>query len=159
SSVDPVNHIATVTGISSFSDWTVGEFVDTTPPTVTSVAVPANGTYITGQNLDFTANFSENVNVTGLPRIPITLNTGGTVFANYVNGAGTSALLFRYTIASGVEDTDGITLGADLDLNGGTIKDLSGNDTVTTLNGVPSTAGILVDGIAPTAVSIARVGS
>jgi DNA/RNA endonuclease G (NUC1) len=159
SSVNAGTHVASVTGISSFSDWTAGEFVDTTPPAVTNVTVPGNGTYATGQNLDFTVNFSENVNVTGVPRIPITLNTGGTVFANYVSGNGSPALLFRYTIGSGVQDTDGIALGSDLDLNGGSIKDLSGNDTITTLNGVPSTAGILVDGIAPSAVSITRVGS
>jgi DNA/RNA endonuclease G (NUC1) len=159
STVDAVNHVATVTGIGSFSDWTVAEFVDTTPPTVTNVTVPANGTYAAGQNLDFTVNFSENVSVTGVPRIPITLDTGGTVFASYVSGNGSPALLFRYVVSSGVEDTDGIALGSNLDLNGGTIKDLSGNDTVTTLNGVPSTAGILVDGIAPTTLSITRVGS
>ena len=37
--------------------------VDAAAPTVTSVTVPANATYIAGQNLNFTVNFSENVTV------------------------------------------------------------------------------------------------
>ena len=48
------------------------------PPIVKSVDVPANGTYITGQTLTVTVNFSKNVTVAGgTPYIPVTLNTGG----------------------------------------------------------------------------------
>ncbi|WP_279911252.1 MULTISPECIES: DUF4347 domain-containing protein, partial [unclassified Pseudomonas] len=56
--------------------------VDGVVPMVGSVSVPADGTYIAGQNLDFTVNFSEAVVVDtsgGTPRIAITLDTGGTV--------------------------------------------------------------------------------
>ncbi|HXH92718.1 MAG TPA: DNA/RNA non-specific endonuclease, partial [Thermoanaerobaculia bacterium] len=153
--VTPATHTAALAGVSSFSDWTVGEPVDTTPPAVTSVSVPANGTYVAGQNLDFTVNFSETVNVTtggGTPRIPITLNTGGTVYASYVSGGGSSAL-FRYTVVTGNEDPDGIVVGAAFEANGGTIKDAAGNDALTTLNGVGSTTGVKVDAIAPTVSS------
>jgi beta-lactamase superfamily II metal-dependent hydrolase len=132
---------------------------DTSPPTVTSVSVPSNGTYITGQNLDFTINFSEAVLVTGLPRIPITLNTGGTVYANYVSGSNSTALLFRYTVVTGNDDPDGITLAAAFDTNGGTVRDAATNNAITTLNGVPSTTGILVDAIAPSATSINRASA
>jgi DNA/RNA endonuclease G (NUC1) len=127
--------------------------IDTTPPAVISVTVPANGTYVAGQNLDFTINFSENVLVVGSPRIPITLNTGGTVFANYVSGTGTSALLFRYSVVTGNNDPDGITVGAAFDPNGGTIKDAAGNDALPTLNNVGVTTGVRVDAIAPTVSS------
>jgi len=154
--VTPATHTATLAGVSSFSDWTVGEPIDTTPPTVTSVSVPANGTYVAGQNLDFTVNFSEIVNVTtggGTPRIPVTLNTGGTVYASYVSGGGSSALLFRYTVVTGNEDPDGIAVGAAFEANGGTIKDAAGNDALTTLNGLGSTTGVKVDAIAPTVSS------
>jgi DNA/RNA endonuclease G (NUC1) len=154
--VTPATHTATLGGVSSFSDWTVGEAADTTPPAVTSVSVPANGTYVAGQNLDFTVNFSEIVNVNtggGTPRIPITLNTGGTVYASYVSGGGSSALLFRYLVVTGNEDPDGIALGASFEANGGTIKDVAGNDALTTLNGVGSTTGVKVDAIAPTVSS------
>ncbi len=152
--VNTVSHNASITGVSSLSDdWTAGEAPDTTPPTVSSVSVPANGTYVAGQNLNFTINFSENVLVAGVPRIPITLNTGGTVFANYVSGSSTSALLFTYTVVTGNNDPDGITVGAAFDTNGGTVRDAAGNDAITTLNGVASTTGVFVDAIAPSVSS------
>ncbi len=154
SSVNAGTHIATLSGAGALgADWTLGEYVDVTPPTVISVAVPANSTYRTGQNLDFTINFSENVIVAGGPRIPITLNTGGTVFADYVSGTGTSALLFRYFVAAGNADPDGISVAAAFDTNGGSVKDGAGNDAVTTLNSVGSLTNVLVDGIAPTVSS------
>lgn len=135
--------------VDDFSLTPQSTVADTTPPTVSSVSVPANGTYVAGQNLNFTINFSENVLVAGTPRIPITLNTGGTVFANYVSGTGTSALLFQYLVVTGNNDPDGITVGAAFDPNGGTVRDAAGNDAITTLNGVASAAGVLVDAIAP----------
>ncbi|MDA3823525.1 MAG: hypothetical protein PF450_13075, partial [Bacteroidales bacterium] len=81
---------------------------------VTSVTVPSDDTYISGENLDFTVNWDENVTVVttgGTPSIPITLGTV-TVQADYVSGSGTSALLFSYAVSSGDEDTDGIAVGA-----------------------------------------------
>ncbi|MFV0378755.1 MAG: Calx-beta domain-containing protein, partial [Mangrovibacterium sp.] len=62
---------------------------------------------------------------------------------------GSSALVFRYTVQSGDLDTDGLTVGT-LALNGGTLKDGSGNDATLTLNNLGSTSGVLVDGVAPT---------
>ncbi|MCX2432381.1 beta strand repeat-containing protein, partial [Pedobacter sp. GR22-10] len=122
--------------------------IDKIAPSVTSVAVPANGTYTASQNLDFTVNFSEAVTVDatgGTPYIDVNLNTGGTVRANYISGSGTTAFVYRYTVASTDRDLDGIVLGA-LNINGATIRDAAGNDVNTTLNNVGSTAGVLVDG-------------
>ena len=150
--VTPATHVATLAGASGLTgDWTVGE-PDVAAPTVVSVNVPSSGTYVTGQNLDFTINFSENVFVTGVPRIPITLNTGGTVYASYVSGSG-SALLFRYPVVSGNADPDGISVAGAFDTNGGTVKDNAGNDAVTTLNSVGSTTNVLVDAIGPASTS------
>jgi len=132
---------------------------DSTPPSVVSVNVPANGTYRIGQSLDFTVNFDETVAVStggGTPRLAVTLETGGTVYAGYVSGNGTAALVFRYTIVSGNLDTDGITLAAALQLNGGTLKDSAGNDATLTLNSVSATTGVKVDGIAPVVTGIIR---
>jgi hypothetical protein len=126
-------------------------------PVVNSVSVPANGTYGAGQNLDFTVNFSAAVLVDtsgGTPRVSITMNVGGTVYASYLAGSGTSALTFRYTIVSGESDSDGITVGASIDLNGGTIQDAMSINAVLALNSVGSTIGVLVDSIAPTAVGM-----
>src|SRR5580658_7238394 len=76
--------------------------------TVTSVTVPADGTYVTGDNLDFAVSFSEAAIVTGVPRIPITLDTPGTVFADYLTGSGTDTLTFRFTVQAGDQDLTGI---------------------------------------------------
>jgi large repetitive protein len=120
-------------------------------PSVSSVSVPAAGTHYIGENLDFTVNFSQAVTVDtagGTPRMAITLDTGGTVYADYVSGSGSSALVFRHTVALGEADATGVTVGS-ISLQGGTIRDGSGNDATTTLNGVGSTALVLVDGTLP----------
>ena len=59
----------------------------------------------------------------------------------YLEGSGTDTLVFKYVVASGVVDTDGIELLATLSLKGGTIEDSAGNDladegtfTVPTMN-------------------------
>ncbi|MDP2542038.1 hypothetical protein CSC81_08155 [Tenacibaculum discolor] len=134
---------------------TTGVLVDAVAPTVTNVSVPANGTYSTGQNLDFTVNFNENVTVNttgGTPQIAITIGAT-TRQATYLSGSGTTALVFRYTLQSGDLDTDGITVGT-LAANGGTLKDAASNDANLTLNSVGSTASVLVDAVSPTVTSV-----
>ncbi len=131
--------------------------VDSTAPTVTSVAVPGNGTYYTGGALDFTVNFSEAVIVGsfgGTPRIALVVGAT-TRYADYVSGSGTSALLFRYTVPNGDIDANGVAVGV-LSANGGLMQDAAGNDIATTLNSVGSTAAINVDGSQP---SITGVGA
>ncbi len=129
--------------------------VDNIAPTVSSVSVPANAAYIAGQNLDFTVNNSQNITVNttgGTPRIALTLGAS-TVYASYLSGSGSSALTFRYTLQAGDLDVDGIVLAGVIDLNGGTLKDGSGNDLNLTLNSVGSTAAVLVDAVVPNAPS------
>ena len=122
-------------------------------PTVSSVSVPANSTYKTGDNLDFTANFSAAVTVSGTPRIPLTIGAT-TRSARYVSGSGTSALVFRYIVPSGDADADGIAVGASIDANGGTIADSTPTNATLTLNSVGSTTAVLVDAVAPTISSV-----
>ncbi|MHA6493530.1 DUF4347 domain-containing protein [Pseudomonas borbori] len=134
--------------------------IDGVAPTITSVSVPANGTYVGGQNLDFTVNLNEAVVVDtagGTPRIAVTLDTGGTVFADYISGSGTSALVFRLTVASGQVDSNGISVGGTLDLNGATLRDAVGNNASTSLNAIGSTSNVRVDAAGPVAESFVRV--
>ncbi|MGX5725123.1 beta strand repeat-containing protein [Metapseudomonas otitidis] len=136
--------------------------IDSRAPAVTSVGVPANGTYLTGNTLDFTVNFDEAVTVDtsgGTPRLAITLDTGGTVYANYLSGSGGTALVFRLTVASGQQDSNGIAVGTSLDANGATLRDAAGNNAQTVLNNVGSTAGVLVDAAAPQVTNIAIDGT
>jgi VCBS repeat-containing protein len=139
---------------------TAGVLVDSIPPIVTSVAVPVDGVYSTGQDLDFSVDFTKVATVNtggGIPYIDLTLDTGGTVHASYLSGSGTGTLVFRYVIPSGELDTNGITVGANLVSNGGTIQDAIGNDAAPALNNVGSTASVLIDSILPTVTSIDTV--
>ncbi|WP_435636042.1 Ig-like domain-containing protein [Pseudomonas solani] len=136
--------------------------IDSLAPAVTSVTVPANGTYGSGQNLDFTVNFGEAVTVDtlgGMPRLVITLDTGGTAYAEYLSGSGTTALVFRLVVTSGQADANGISVGGALQANGGTLRDAAGNDVVTTLNSVGDTSAVLVDAVAPRVTDIALDGT
>ncbi|WP_291607974.1 Ig-like domain-containing protein [Comamonas sp.] len=131
--------------------------IDRVAPTVTSVGVPGNGTYVAGQNLDFTVNLSENTTVDttdGTPRIQVTLDNGETAWANYVSGSGSNALVFRLDVVNGQLDTNGVTLGSAIDLNGGTVRDGAGNDAVATLNSVGDTSGVKVDAVVPVVDSV-----
>lgn len=124
--------------------------IDQTVPTVSSVGMPANARYTSGQNINLVINFDEAVNIVtsgGIPYIPITLNSGGTVSAIYISGSGSTALTFGYTVVGGNCDEDGINIGSSITANGGTIKDATGNDAILALNGVAGTAGVLVDAV------------
>ena len=137
---------------------TAGVLVNGGLPGVSSVAVPSSATYVVGSNLDFTVNFSETITVDtagGTPRITLTLGASDTVFATYLSGSGTSALIFRYTVADGNLDLNGIAVGA-LDANGGTLKDAAANNATLTLNNVGSTTAVLIEAVAPRIGSIER---
>ncbi|MGM0934062.1 MAG: MBG domain-containing protein [Bacteroidota bacterium] len=133
--------------------------VDTFAPVISSVSVPVNATYAAGQNLEFTVNFNENVNVTGTPQLAITVGEN-TRAATYQSGSGTSALVFGYTVQAGELDNDGITIET-LVANGGSIEDTATNDADLTLNSVGTTTGVLVEAIEPviTSVAVPAIGS
>ncbi|MBC7692769.1 MAG: hypothetical protein H7222_13490 [Methylotenera sp.] len=134
---------------------TSGIMVGSAGPVLTSVTPPANLSYKLGSNLDFTANFSANVTAVAVTRIALDIG-GVTRYANLFSGSGTSALVYRYTVVAPDTDNDGITLTSPLDLNGGTIQDVSAHNAVLTFN-PPNTTAVLVDSTAPTlsGVSIA----
>ncbi len=105
--------------------------VDNTGPTVSGLSISTiPGFYHVGDSLGFTMTFSEAVIVTGTPRIAVAFTTGGSVYFNYSGGTGTTTLAFTYTITNSVADINGYnSITSPMDLNGGTIKDSSGNDT------------------------------
>jgi len=94
-----------------------------------------------GAPVPFTVNLSEVVNVTGSPRLQ--LDVGGvTRYASYASGSGTNALTFNYPVVAPDFDANGITLVSPIDLNGGTIKDLNGNNANLAF-APPNTSGVL----------------
>ena len=124
-------------------------------PVIVSVDVPANATYAAGQDLDFLVKVSEPVTVNtngGVPRIALTVGTSS-VFAVWAAGSGSTVLTFRYAVQLADQDADGVVLGTTLDLNGSVIQDASSNNIPTSLSNVPSTTGVLVNGMAPAAIA------
>ncbi len=112
-----------------------------------------NATYYIGQSFTLTALFNQAVTITGTPRIMLTLNTGGPVYATYVSGSGTSNIVFSYTVAEGTDDNNGVVITSPADLNGGTIKNAEGVDANLVFT-QPSTANLRVSGIKPTVLSV-----
>ena len=115
-------------------------------PTVTSVVLPPNGTYTAGDSLEFTVEFDLPVTVEGTPQLSLTVGNK-TVGADYVSGSGAKELLFRYTVAEGDLDEDGISVNA-LVLNGGSITTRS-VDADLTLGEIGDTSQVKVDTAAP----------
>src|SRR5690606_418504 len=72
--------------------------IDSAAPSVVSVSVPADTTYVAGQALTFTVNTSENVTVDttgGTPQLALTIGATSRNAA-FASGSGTSALVFSY---------------------------------------------------------------
>lgn len=131
---------------------TSGIKIDTVIPTISSVSVPAAGTYKVGQALTFIVNFSENVTVdtaNGIPSIPMIFDTGGAADAIYAGGSGTNTWIFDYIVFSGDLDFSGIEIGSVISGNGGSIRDAGANEATLTLNSIGSTSAVNVDGIIP----------
>ncbi|TXI25698.1 MAG: DUF4347 domain-containing protein [Roseateles sp.] len=134
--------------------------IDGVAPTVTGVQLPAAGTYVAGQSLDITVNYSEAVTVSGngaAPRLAVTLDDGRIAYADYVSGSGSNALLFRYTVQAGQQAAAGVALAGSLDANGAVLRDAVGNTASVTLTGVGATSGIRVDAVTPTVAAITRL--
>ena len=127
--------------------------VDGVAPTVSSVSISStpssSSTYKLGDTIQVQMTFSETVDVTGTPRVTLTIGTANRAAA-YVSGSGSTALVFAYTVVSGDTDTDGISIAANrLVLNGGTIKDAAGNAATLTHTALSVQASHKVDAIVP----------
>ncbi|NHN34291.1 Ig-like domain-containing protein [Paenibacillus agricola] len=116
-------------------------------PAVTSVSVPANGTYVMGDTLIFTVNFDKPVTLilTNAPQLSVLsgyLSFGPT----YISGSGTANWVFSHTIdQEGYES--GITIQPFMLLNDSTIEDSYHQSYDGTLSGIQDTSGILLDTI------------
>ena len=147
------------TGCSAALTW-----IPTPPPapTVSTVAVtssPATGnTYERGENIEVTVTFSAAVDVTGTPRLALTVG-GNTRQASHNRGSGAAAQVFRYTVVQTDSDSDGISIGANaLSLNSGTINVANGSTAATlTHSAVSAQSGHRVNGALPAAPTVSTV--
>ena len=137
-------------------DVTFGLAIDA-PPTVASDKVTAidgatnhtTGSVTTTDTVTISVTFSQNIFVTGSPTL--TLNDGGV--AQYVNGSGTSVLVFSYTPGSGQNTA---TLAATGAVSGGTFADSAGTPPDLT-NLAQSFAGLRVQTSPPVVTAGASV--
>ncbi|OAF06213.1 hypothetical protein AYJ54_21350 [Bradyrhizobium centrolobii] len=134
--------------------------IDTTTPTVSSVAASGsgitsgNGNLNAGDVVTLTVNLSSAVTVAG-GTPTLTLNDGGT--ATYTGGSGTNALIFSYTVAAG-QNTSDLAVTA-VNLNAATVKDSAGN-AANLAGAVTNPSGTLqIDTTTPTVSSVASSGT
>ena len=138
--------------------------VDAVAPILSSLAISGqtgaqNNLLNAGDTVTLEATFSESVVVTGTPSIGIRVGAT-TRNAVYVGGSGTNKLQFRYTIAAGDGDANGISIGQDsLLLTNASIRDAAGNDAVPDHAAVASVASLQVDTTHPTISYIGVSGS
>ncbi|MEI8024574.1 MAG: Ig-like domain-containing protein, partial [Actinomycetota bacterium] len=138
-------------------------------PTVIGVGSPTtSGFYKVGSPvIEVRVQFSEIVNVTGIPTLQLETGTTDRVL-NYATGSGTNRLTFNYTISSTdtSNDLDYLATTSLVLAGGSTIKNATNENAVLTL-AAPGALGsfgannaIVVDTTAPTAsVATATVGS
>lgn len=130
-------------------------------PYVVNVTVPANGTYVANDNLDFILEFDRPVNVSGTPYMEVVIGTN-TRQAQYLSGSGTELITFRYTAVPGDVDSNGISVTGSIVQNAGNIVDTAApavsyfanvlNNSFT----VPSTTGVILNALQPQPISVSR---
>ncbi len=130
---------------------------DSTLPTISSVAKPANRWYGLNQYLTFTVTYNEAVTVEGFPKLVLTTDNG-TRDALYYTGSGTTTIGFRYRIGATDSDVDGISVDNRIDLAGGNMTDASGNVADLIIGNV-NVSGVYIDPVVPSLLGITNVAS
>ncbi len=135
--------------------------IDTIPPVVPNVtSSSANGAYKAGTSISVQISFSETIYVTGSPRLALATGVANR-YATYLSGNATNTLNFAYTVGSGdtTGDLDYNGVSA-LETNGGSLKDLAGNNAITTLaqpalaNSLSANKNIQLDTTAPSITEV-----
>lgn len=141
---DVRNHNAVLTFTPATAN---GYIVDGLASTVSLITAPINGTYKLGDTMDFVVNWTEPTFLSGNPRLVLTVGTS-TLYATYVPvGSNSTSFIFRYTVLVNELDANGIATTG-LQLNGGLIKDASGNNADLTF-ALPNLTLVNVDGVIP----------
>ncbi|MCX8519248.1 MAG: Ig-like domain-containing protein, partial [Methylophilaceae bacterium] len=147
---------AVMDGAGNYSSGTYtnnAQLLDTLAPTIGSLSLGApiaNLPLQLNQLITAVVSFNETVTVTGTPTLALTVGSS-TVQASYKSGSGSNQLLFTYVIASGLADSDGVSVTAgSLTLpSGAGIIDLAGNNAVLSYAAVANNPLLTVDSEKP----------
>ena len=129
------------------------ETPDTIAPTVSTVEISSDPgsdrIYAPEDEIQVTVTFSEAVDVERTPRLMLKVGDRNRP-AGYLEGTGTTELVFAYEVVKGDEDSDGVSIEANsLSLNGGTIEDAADNSADLDHDGLAADSGHKVDGAGP----------
>ena len=120
----------------------VSALKETVAPTISSVTTSGTGTYLNGETLDFTINFSETVTISAGTKIDI--NAGGSSVEALCTGTTGSSTTCTYTVGAEI-DNDGIDLNSNFNLGAGSIEDANGNNIISLTYSLPDTSTILIN--------------
>ncbi len=131
-----------------------GHRVDARRPTVNSVEIVPKSTagpYRLGEAIDVRIEFTDAVHVVEASgELELLLSIGEhTRRAGYVEGSGTTQLLFRYVVQDGDFDSDGVSIGAGA-LVGGLVQTEFGNPAQREFDALPADDSHTVDARRPT---------
>ena len=149
----------------------LAHIVDTTAPTVNSVAITSTtGPYAQDEVIEVSVTFDEVVGVNettiGIPQIPLQLDAGTTVQALYTAGTAnregfdfSETLVFSYTVQPGDTDTDGVSIAANaladaLTTTPSIIQDPAGNNAVLSHGEVLAAPAHIVDTTPPALIAM-----
>ena len=135
---DPSSNFAEL-NFTSFAPTISAIKVDAVTPTILAVTPPSPAVLNSGDNLDYSIQFSEPVTVTSTPRISFSVGAI-TKYATYLSGSGTDTLLFRNTLSATDFDLDGIITQQNIDINSGAISDGAGNSSSLTTGSIDTTS-------------------
>lgn len=126
---------------------TTSIFVDAVVPGTPSAVATTSGSYDSGDNLEITLTYNDNINIVGTPRIEVFADSDAVtpMYFNYFSGSGTPTIVYRKTLGATDIDFTGLTSSVSaVSLNSGTIKDVSGNTVTSNFTAVNLSSHYLV---------------
>ena len=138
-------------------------WVDGVAPTVIGRAITStsgtDNTYAQGETVEVTLSFSEPVTATN-PTLALTIGSETVSAALRNPGVPRNRLVFRYVVAAGDLDTDGVSIAAGTtSLTGGAIMDVAGNLADRSFDALPSQSRHQVDAVPPTVSAVTIVSN
>ncbi|QTH43706.1 S-layer homology domain-containing protein [Cohnella sp. LGH] len=155
--VKPGNNVVPIEtkGVNGMPDGAYRLTVKVPAPAMTGFDVPSAQYYGIGDSLTFTVSYEGDIDVAGVPALPVTIGEGADTTTVYAAYAGQPAgernkLIFTYVVQEGLVHSTDIAVGTHIQLPGG-----AGINAAATTVAVPlalpaaATTGIMIDSVRP----------